>query len=48
VPEVEAAEPTPGAPKAEPRFKPAPARPADTPRWDSPPADYAKSGSASP
>src|SRR4051812_30051503 len=38
----------PDPPAPEPRFKPAPPRPANTPRWDSPPADYAKSGRASP
>jgi hypothetical protein len=32
----------------EPRFKPAPPRDATTPRWDSPPAEYAKSDRASP
>jgi hypothetical protein len=49
-PEVEAA-PEPEArqaPKPEPRFKPAPPRPADTPRWDTPPADYARSERSSP
>ncbi len=39
---------TPDPPVREPRFKPAPPRPANTPRWDSPPADYAKSGGPSP
>jgi hypothetical protein len=39
---------TPDAPAQDPRFKPAPPRPANAPRWDSPPADYAKSGRASP
>jgi hypothetical protein len=44
IPEVEAeAEAAKG-----PRFKPAPPRDADAPRWDTPPADYAKSGPASP
>jgi hypothetical protein len=38
----------PEPPKKEPRFKPAPPRPANSPRWDSPPADYAKSGGPPP
>jgi len=48
--EIETAEPPEiaEAPKVQPRFKPAPPRPANTPRWDSPPADHAKSGGASP
>jgi hypothetical protein len=46
-PELETPE-TPDPPEREPRFKPAPPRPANTPRWDSPPADCAKSGRASP
>ena len=42
-------EPTPEPePSAEPRLKPATARPADILRWDSPPAEYAKSDRASP
>jgi hypothetical protein len=53
VPEIETPETpetpdTPEAPKQEPRFKPAPPRDATTPRWDSPPAEYAKSDRASP
>jgi len=49
-PELETPEATEAleTPKPEPRFKPAPPRPADTPRWDSPPADYAKSGRGTP
>jgi hypothetical protein len=46
--ETPATDTTPETLPAEPRFKPAPPRPADTPRWDSPPADYAKSGGPSP
>jgi hypothetical protein len=42
-------QPTPEAePPKEPRFKPAPPRDANAPRWDSPPAEYAKSGRGSP
>jgi hypothetical protein len=45
---AETAETAPDPPERVPRFKPAPPRPANTPRWDSPPADYAKSGGPSP
>ena len=38
----------PDPPEREPGFKPAPPRPENTLRWDSPPADYAKSGGPSP
>jgi hypothetical protein len=47
-PEVPEVPEAPDLPAQEPRFRPAPPRPANTPRWDSPPADYAKSGRASP